>query len=384
MQGSLNQYSLRVFIFLIIILIISIFVYPVLQSAFLSNIYINLIIILSLFFGLVFCIYNLYQLQSNYASLANFNIHKSPQILVNKAGVIKNLIYELSENDEIHTFSSSKIDKILENIDMSLSSIRETSRYLVGLLVFLGLLGTFWGLLITIGSVGNVIGGLGIDDTNVAGFFNSLKEGLNAPLQGMSVAFSSSLLGLAGSLILGFVDLQLGQAQSKFSQFAEKVILNNSSPDFVSTNSSSDKNALIAIQKIYDNLENLVFSLKETSQNQSQIFSYMKSLTEQISNLNNSTREQDKKLSNFLSSQLNSQSNILQLTSQLTHEGVLDAKTKKYFENIDKGIQQLIANDKKYKPQNQEVVLDTKTKKFFENMSKDLKQIVSKSKKNKI
>ena len=200
----------------------------------------------------------------------------------------------------------------------------------------------------------------------------------------MSVAFSSSLLGLAGSLILGFVDLQLGQAQSKFSQFAEKVILNNSSPDFVSTNSSSDKNALIAIQKIYDNLENLVFSLKETSQNQSQIFSYMKSLTEQISNLNNSTREQDKKLSNFLSSQLNSQSNILQLTSQLTHEGVLDAKTKKYFENIDKGIQQLIANDKKYKPQNQEVVLDTKTKKFFENMSKDLKQIVSKSKKNKI
>ncbi len=288
----------------------------------------------------------------------------------------------MSESDGHHTFRSSKVDKILENIDMSLSGIRETSRYLVGLLVFLGLLGTFWGLLKTIGSVGNVIGGLGIDDTNVAGFFNSLKEGLNAPLQGMSVAFSSSLLGLAGSLILGFVDLQLGQAQGKFSQFAEKVVLGNSSPDFVSTNTSNDKNTLTAIQKIYDNLDNLVFSLKETAQNQSQIFSYMKTLTEQLSNLSANSREQDKKLSNFLSTQLNSQSNILQLTNQLSQEGVLDAKTKKYFENIDKGIQQLIAtNDKKNNQSNQEVVLDTTTKKFFESMSKDIRQLVSKSKK---
>ena len=382
MQGSLNQYLIRVFIFLIVILAIAVFVYPVLQSAFLSNIYINLIIILSLFFGLGFCIYNLSQLQSNYASLASFNIHKSPQTLTNKPGALRNLIYELSESDGHHSFKSSKVDKILENIDISLSGIRETSRYLVGLLVFLGLLGTFWGLLLTIGSVGNVIGGLGIDDTNVAGFFNSLKEGLNAPLQGMSVAFSSSLLGLAGSLILGFVDLQLGQAQSKFSQFAEKIILGNSSPDFMSTNTSNDKNTLAAIQKIYDNLDNLVFSLKETAQNQSQIFSYMKSLTEQLSNLSANTREQDKKLSNFLSTQLNSQSNILQLTTQLAQEGVLDAKTKKYFENIDKGIQQLItANDKKNNQSNQEVVLDTKTKKFFESMSKDIQQLASKSKK---
>ena len=382
MQGSLNQYLIRVFIFLIVILAITVFVYPVLQSAFLSNIYINLIIILSLFFGLGFCIYNLSQLQSNYASLASFNIHKSPQTLTNKPGVLKNLIYELSESDGHHTFRSSKVDKILENIDMSLSGIRETSRYLVGLLVFLGLLGTFWGLLLTIGSVGNVIGGLGIDDTNVAGFFNSLKEGLNAPLQGMSVAFSSSLLGLAGSLILGFVDLQLGQAQSKFSQFAEKIILGNSSPDFMSTNTSSDKNTLAAIQKIYDNLDNLVFSLKETAQNQSQIFSYMKSLTEQLSNLSANTREQDKKLSNFLSTQLNSQSNILQLTTQLAQEGVLDAKTKKYFENIDKGIQQLILQNKKTNQTTQEIVVDAKTKKFFEDIKKDIQKLALNSKKN--
>ena len=158
MQGSLNQYIIRVIVFLLAVLLVAVFVYPVLQTAFLSNIYINSIIILSLLFGLVFCLYNLSELQANYASLANFNIHKSPQIFINHRGLLKNLVHELSEIDGRYKFKSSKIEKILESIDMSLGTIREISRYLVGLLVFLGLLGTFWGLLKTIGSVGSVIG----------------------------------------------------------------------------------------------------------------------------------------------------------------------------------------------------------------------------------
>ena len=380
MQGSLNQYLLRTISFIFIVLIIAIFLYPVLQTAFLSNIYINSIIILSLIFGLGYCLYNLSSLQTQYANLASFNIHKSPELLMNKKGALKDLLQDLHENEGSFTFRSSKVESILQNIDLSLGSIRESSRYLVGLLVFLGLLGTFWGLLKTIGSVSTVIGGLGIDDTNVAGFFNSLKDGLNAPLTGMSIAFSSSLLGLAGSLILGFVDLQLGQAQVKFSQFAEKVILNNSSPDFVKSQTSYDKNTVNAIQKIYDNLDNLVFSLKESSKNQNQVFSYMQALNEQMGELNTHLREQEKKLSNFLSTQLNSQSNIMQLTSQLTQDGVIDSKTKKYFESIDKGIQQLISFSKK-SHQSSEVVLDTKTKKFFESLSRDIQQISKKVKK---
>jgi len=345
MQGSLNQYLIRVSVFLLLTLIVVVFLYPVLQTAFLSNIYINLIIILALLFGIIFNIYHLSALNNDYKSVANFNINKSPQVFINSSSLLKNLSKEMYEVDGRFTFRSSRIEKILELIDMNLLSLRETSRYLVGLLVFLGLLGTFWGLLKTIGSVGNVIGGLGIDDTNVAGFFNSLKDGLNAPLQGMSVAFSSSLLGLAGSLILGLADLNLGQAQNKFTQFFEKILQNNSSPDFVNSN-STDSATLSAVQKIYDNLENLVYSIRETSQHQSQIFAYMQTLTEQIKKLNVSSREQEKKLSNFLSTQLNTQSNMLQLMSQLNEEGLIDVKTKKYFENIDKGIQQLITNSK--------------------------------------
>ena len=345
MQGSLNQYLIRISVFLLLILIVVVFLYPVLQTAFLSNVYINLIIVLALLFGLIFNVYKLSQLNDDYHSLANFNIHKTPQVFLSSSE-LKNLGHQMHEVDGRYTFKSSQIEKIIESVDMSLISLRETSRYLVGLLVFLGLLGTFWGLLKTIGSVGNVIGGLGIDDTNVAGFFNSLKDGLNAPLQGMSIAFSSSLLGLSGSLILGFADLNLGQAQNKFTKFLDKTLQNNSSPDFIN-HSSFDSSTLSAIQKIYDNLDSLVFALKETSQNQSQIFAYMQSLTDQMKDLNTNSREQEKKISNFLSTQLNTQSSILQLTSQLSQEGIIDKQTKKYFENIDKGIQKLLFQSQK-------------------------------------
>ena len=347
MQGSLNQYLLRIIIFLFFIVLVVIFLYPILISAFLANVYINSVILLSLLFGLVFCLYQLNLLRDDYAVLAKFNIHKAPQNLKNTKGLIKNLIFELIEKDGRYKFKSSRIDKIIESTDMNLSSIRETSRYLVGLLVFLGLLGTFWGLLKTIGSVGNVISGLGLDNTNLAIFFDNLKDGLKAPLAGMSIAFSSSLLGLAGSLILGFVDLQFGQAQSKFSQFVEKILTDNSSPDFIGSKNNLDAATLSSIQKIYDNLDSLIFTIKETSRNQKDIYYFIQSLTEQIRELTTLNRSQEKKLSNFLSTQLNTQASILELSTQLSKEGFMDNKTKLHIHNIDKGIKLLIAKIKK-------------------------------------
>jgi hypothetical protein len=104
---------------------------------------------------------------------------------------------------------------LLDSIATRLDEARDMARYMTGLLVFLGLLGTFWGLIDTVGSVGRVIENLSVggDAGNV---FDALKEGLAAPLGGMGIAFSSSLFGLAGSLVLGFLDLQAGQAQNRF------------------------------------------------------------------------------------------------------------------------------------------------------------------------
>jgi hypothetical protein len=105
---------------------------------------------------------------------------------------------------------------ILDGISARLDESRDLSRYLIGLLIFLGLLGTFWGLLQTVRSVADVIAGLQVTGSDTNQVFDSLKSGLNAPLAGMGTAFSSSLFGLAGSLILGFLDLQAGAAQNRF------------------------------------------------------------------------------------------------------------------------------------------------------------------------
>ena len=105
---------------------------------------------------------------------------------------------------------------ILDSIATRLDESRDTSRYLVGLLVFLGLLGTFWGLIGTIGAISNVIQSLDPSAGDSNDILSSLKAGLTAPLAGMGTAFSSSLLGLSGSLILGFLDLQAGRAQNRF------------------------------------------------------------------------------------------------------------------------------------------------------------------------
>ncbi|MBT4645570.1 MAG: hypothetical protein HOC10_03605 [Pelagibacteraceae bacterium] len=341
MQESLNQYLVRVAIFLALIFIVIVLLYPVLQNAFLSNIFINVIILIALGVGIVFNVVKLVALNSDYFVLANFDINNSVKSFSTRSnGNLKNLTSDLKQIDGRYVFKSSAITRLIENIDMSMSSVRETSRYLVGLLVFLGLLGTFWGLLKTIGSVGNVISGLGIDDTNVAGFFNSLKDGLNAPLQGMSIAFSSSLLGLAGSLVLGFMDINLGQAQNKFSLFFEKIVNNNSILDLINNSTSSDITHQ-ALQKIYDNLDSIVYSLKKTSENQNEINSFLTQLSEQIKNVNNHSAGLDEKLSNFLSTQLNTQSSILQLINKINEQGILDNSAKKIFDDLNKSIQEL-------------------------------------------
>jgi hypothetical protein len=114
------------------------------------------------------------------------------------------------------SLSASSLQTLLDGIGSRLNETRETSRYLIGVLVFLGLLGTFYGLLETVRSVGGVIGGLDVGGNDLARAFANLKSGLESPLAGMGTAFSSSLFGLAGSLVLGFLDLQAGQAQNRF------------------------------------------------------------------------------------------------------------------------------------------------------------------------
>ena len=105
---------------------------------------------------------------------------------------------------------------LLDGIASRLDESRELSRYMTGLLIFLGLLGTFWGLLKTVGAVSDVIASMSVGSGDLNALFEQLKSGLAKPLAGMGTAFSASMFGLSGALVLGFLDLTAGQAQNRF------------------------------------------------------------------------------------------------------------------------------------------------------------------------
>jgi hypothetical protein len=135
-------------------------------------------------------------------------VERPPVLLAPMAVLLRDRIGRMA-------ISAQMMRGILDSIAARLDEARDTSRYMTGLLVFLGLLGTFWGLIETMGSVGSVISGLK-PGGDAAAIFESLKEGLAAPLSGIGISFSASLFGLAGSLVLGFLDLQTSQAQNRF------------------------------------------------------------------------------------------------------------------------------------------------------------------------
>jgi hypothetical protein len=114
------------------------------------------------------------------------------------------------------TLSAAIVRGMLDSLSSRLDESRELSRYTTGLLIFLGLLGTFWGLLLTVSSVSDVIGSLSVGSGDINAMFEQLKSGLARPLHGMGTAFSSSMFGLSGALVLGFLDLTAGQAQNRF------------------------------------------------------------------------------------------------------------------------------------------------------------------------
>ena len=135
-------------------------------------------------------------------------VDRPPVLLAPMAAILGDRIGRMA-------MSTQMMRGILDSIANRLDEARDLSRYLTGLLIFLGLLGTFWGLIETVSSVGKVVEGCEPGGDS-ASMFETLREGLAAPLGGMGISFSSSLFGLAGSLVLGFLDLQTSQAQNRF------------------------------------------------------------------------------------------------------------------------------------------------------------------------
>src|SRR5437868_11423480 len=214
--SSPRIFLVRMLVFLVLCGLITVVLYKQILTAFFANPGLNALIIAVLLIGTILSFRQVIRLYPEVAWVNNFRIadpglaiERRPTLLAPMAAILG------GERSGRMTISQQTMRHLLDSIATRLDEARDISRYMTGLLVFLGLLGTFWGLIETVGSVGKVIDGLKVGG-DAGALFDTLKEGHAAPLGGMGISFSSSLFGLAGSLILGFLDLQSSQAQNRF------------------------------------------------------------------------------------------------------------------------------------------------------------------------
>lgn len=209
-------YLIRMMIFLTLVAFLCAILHKQLLSALFTNPGLNGLIIAVLFFGILYTFRQVLRLYPEIRWVNAFRIADPGLAISHQPKLLAPMATMLRDRTGAISLSTASMSSIMESIASRLDEARDTGRYLVGLLVFLGLLGTFWGLLETIQSVGNAIGTIDENASDTVQLFGDLKAGLSAPLQGMGTAFSSSLLGLAGSLVLGFLELQASHAHNRF------------------------------------------------------------------------------------------------------------------------------------------------------------------------
>ncbi|MFZ5733607.1 MAG: flagellar motor protein MotA [Pseudomonadota bacterium] len=213
--SSPRIFLVRMLVFLILCGLIVTVLYKQVLAAFLANPGLNALIIAVLAIGILLAFRQVIRLYPEVRWVNSFRIadpglsvDRRPTLLAPMAAILGDRVGRMS-------ISQQTMRHLLDSIATRLDEARDISRYMTGLLVFLGLLGTFWGLIETVGSVGKVIEGLKVGG-DAGSVLETLKDGLAAPLAGMGISFSSSLFGLAGSLVLGFLDLQSSGAQNRF------------------------------------------------------------------------------------------------------------------------------------------------------------------------
>ena len=215
-----RKYLLRMLFFIIVVGAIIFILNEPLINAFQANVAINGLIFGVLLVGIIFLCRQTVRLVPEKNWIESLQVQNK---LRSKPVLMAPLALMLGDDTSLKNFSISAaaLRSVLDGVAGRLDENREIARYLIGLLIFLGLLGTFWGLIGTVSSVSSVISGLNFGNQDTSLIFSNLQKGLETPLEGMSTAFSSSLFGLSGSLILGFLDLQLGQASGRFYQDLE-------------------------------------------------------------------------------------------------------------------------------------------------------------------
>ncbi len=301
----IGKYLIRIIFFVSLISVLLFFHIEDLQRFFLTNKTLNSVILIVIASGTIFILKQLINIKNELNWLNNtFKESSTNKLSIKSPILLKYLDNYLKERSGKFIFSQSSMKTVMESLEGRLVESREISRYLIGLTIFLGLLGTFWGLLETINSVSITVSSLNFSE-NTQKLFKVLKQGLEEPLNGMGTAFSSSLFGLGGSLILGFLDLQSNQAQNRFYNEIEEKLSERTKFSLMNMDDTDKKNLAPAyieslIEVTTENLKKSTAVIEQQNLHQESISKSISEINRIISentNLNRDIKEEIKVLS---------------------------------------------------------------------------------------
>ena len=269
-------------------LVLAIILAGPLAGAFAANIFLNGVILAVLGLGIAYVFRQVLQLQPAVQWLVDYRRQDRETDPETAPALLSPMATLIAERQGQLRLSTVSMRSLLDSIGARLDESRELSRYIISLLIFLGLLGTFWGLLQTIGAIGNTIDSLSVSG-NFALMFDELKSGLKEPLSGMGTAFSSSLFGLAGSVILGLLDLQAGQAQNRFYNDLEEWLseITRLSSAGIGTEGEQSVPAYISalLEQTADTVDNLQRTFARSEESRETTNRAVLALTEKLSQL---------------------------------------------------------------------------------------------------
>ncbi len=288
-------------IFLALVAVVAILLSGQLTVAFSSNPLLNLLIFFVLLLGIAWNLVQVTRLTPEVRWLETFQQNRSrlaalppPKLLAPMASMLVSRGARGRDGQDRFTLSAPAMRSLLDSLASRLDESRELSRYMTGLLIFLGLLGTFWGLLLTVSAVADVIGGMSVGSGDINALFDQLKAGLARPLKGMGTAFSSSMFGLAGALVLGFLDLTAGQAQNRFFNELEEWLASLTRLSSGVLGGEGEASVPVYVQALLEqtaeNMENLQRILVRGEEGRGQANQAILSLTDKIGGLSDSLR----------------------------------------------------------------------------------------------
>ena len=349
---KLKPYLVRMAGFVSVVAVLAGVLYPSLSKAFMANAPLNGLILSVFLFGIVFVFRQVFILRREAAWIeatknardgrGHSNGRNNGLESIPEPKLLAPVATLLGDPTGSLRLTTSSMRSLLDSIDSRLDESRALSRYLIGLLIFLGLLGTFWGLLITINSVSGVIRGLNLGNGDMAAVFTRLKEGLAAPLTGMGTAFSSSLFGLAGSLVLGFLDLQSGQAQNRFYNDFEEWLssltrLSAPGPMIQGQGDGTMPDYVQALlEQSAEGLNSLQSTLARGEESRITTNNAVNQLSEKLSTLTDQMRSEQSLLVKLAESQLELQPLLARLSNTLDKDNnVLDDATRGHIRNME-------------------------------------------------